>query len=364
VFVVFGRASFGATLDLTTLNGSSGFRMDGAVDNTYLGFSVDGGRDLNGDGRPDIVIGSFPVAAVGITYVVFGSTATFPSVFNLAGLNGSNGLRINGVANNDSLGSSLALLRDVNGDGRADLVIGSQSADRAYVVFGRASFTSPFNLTAIDGSNGFKIDGTVGTDTIGYDVSGGDFNGDGIGDVVVGCSRSFVPGGAAAYVVFGRNTAFSASVDVSPLAGSTGFRVDPANNDDNSGLVVAGVGDANGDGVDDLAIGASGADNGSNNAGSTFLVFGRTTAFPGTINLANLSGVDGLRFDGYAASQASGGGVGAAGDLNRDGVVDFAVAAEGGNVATVVYGNGSPKVVNAPSVLGAFNEDGLQGYFV
>ena len=92
--------------------------------------------------------------------------------------------------------------------------------------------------------------------------SAGDINGDGIADLLIGAYGAG-PNGAysgASYVVFGRNTArtgaFPASLDLSDLDGTNGFRLSGVEADDSSGRAVSGAGDVNGDGIEDLLIGA------------------------------------------------------------------------------------------------------------
>ena len=112
----------------------------------------------------------------------------------------------------------------------------------------------------------------------------GDVNGDGIADLLIGAVGA-APNGelsGASYVVFGRDTAqtgaFPASLDLSDLDGTNGFRLDGVAAGDRSGRAVSSAGDVNGDGIADLLIGALGAAPNGNLSGASYVVFGRDTA--------------------------------------------------------------------------------------
>ena len=76
---------------------------------------------------------------------------------------------------------------------------------------------------------------------------------------------------------------FDPSLELSDLNGLNGFTIDGADPVDQSGYSVSAAGDINGDGIDDLIIGARGADpNGNSNAGSSYVVFGSNNTLPGT----------------------------------------------------------------------------------
>ena len=96
---------------------------------------------------------------------------------------------------------------------------------------------------------------------------------------------------------------FPATLELSSLDGTTGFRLDGVSEDDRSGNSVHGAGDVNGDGVDDVVISADRADpNDNDSAGSSYIVFGRDTAgqggFPAVLALSSLNGSNGFRVDG------------------------------------------------------------------
>ena len=126
------------------------------------------------------------------------------------------------------------------------------------------------------GARGFRIDGAAANNFAGFSVAGaGDVNGDGIDDVIVGAyqaaNNSRTTSGSA-YVVYGGAT--PAGVDLASL-GARGFRIDGAVTGDQAGFSVAGAGDVNGDGVDDVIVGADLADNnGRSGSGSAYLVAG------------------------------------------------------------------------------------------
>src|SRR5260221_620557 len=172
---------FPAVIALSTLNGSTGFRIDGEAAGNYAGFSVSSAGDINGDGFADFIIGApnaGPNGAVsGAAYVVFGKASGFNPNLELFSLNGSNGFQINGEAPGNYTGPTVSAA-DVNGDGFADLLIGAPYAapnglhsGAAYVVFGKASgFGANLELSSLSGSNGFQINGESPSSLAGWSL--------------------------------------------------------------------------------------------------------------------------------------------------------------------------------------------------
>ena len=156
-----------SVIELSALDGTNGFRIDGETAGDQIGRSVASAGDVNGDGLADLVIGApgDPGSGPsGTSYVVFGQRSSFSSSFELSALDGTNGFQVNGEAPADHSGSSVASAGDVNGDGFADLIVGAYGADgyagASYVVFGQLSgFASTLELSALDGTNGFKLNG-------------------------------------------------------------------------------------------------------------------------------------------------------------------------------------------------------------
>jgi FG-GAP repeat len=94
-YVVFGKASgFGANIDLSALDGSTGFKLSGATAGDRTGFSVASAGDVNGDGFADVIVGALGAAA---SYVVFGQASGFAANIDLSTLNGTTGFKLSGV---------------------------------------------------------------------------------------------------------------------------------------------------------------------------------------------------------------------------------------------------------------------------
>lgn len=205
--VVFGR-TITSLVELSAL-GANGFRIAGIATGDRAGFSVAGLGDVNGDNLGDVVVGANDADALGRytagqAYVVFGRTAT--SQIQLSAL-GTGGFVIHGAAAADNCGYSVAGAGDVNGDGLADIMVGSDHADPAgssgagqsHLVFGKSTSTA-VDLASL-GTRGFALNGWDSGARAGSGVSGmGDVNGDGLADLLVGGLYADTTG--QAYVVF------------------------------------------------------------------------------------------------------------------------------------------------------------------
>jgi F0F1-type ATP synthase epsilon subunit len=294
-YVVFGKADWTgyATVNLSTLDGATGFRLDGGAVSDFSGKAVSSAGDINGDGFADLIVGAYladpgSIDGAGSSYVVFGKADwTGYATVNLSSLNGTTGFRLDGGLTGDNSGESVSDGGDINGDGFGDLIVGAFKADpngtssgSSYVVFGKDSwvYDATVNLSLLNGSDGFRLNGVASADSSGLSVSAaGDFNGDGFGDLLIGAfgaDPSGISGAGSSYLVFGKATGFSSSINLSTLNGSNGFRIDGVAAADMSGGAVSAAGDINGDGFADLMVGAQGADPNGSNSGSSYVIFG------------------------------------------------------------------------------------------
>ncbi|MEH2283602.1 MAG: hypothetical protein V7K90_20110 [Nostoc sp.] len=191
---------------------------------------------------------------------------------------------------------------------------------------------SVFNLSNLNGTNGFALNGIAADDLSGWSVSSaGDVNSDGIADLIIG-ARNASPNGfrsGQSYVVFGKSTGWSATLNLSDLNGANGFALNGIAANDSLGNSVSSAGDINSDGIADLIIGAFGANSNGTDSGQSYVVFGKSTGWSATLNLSDLNGANGFALNGIAARDYSGSSVSSAGDINGDGIADLIIGAQG-----------------------------------
>lgn len=238
-----------------------------------------------------------------------------------------------GQATYEGAGAALAGVGDVNGDGYDDLAIGAfgegADPDGVYVVTGPASGT--IGLAYADA----RLTGTDPDDAAGTSVAAaGDVDGDGYADVLVGAPDEAE--GGAAWLWTGPNVGYGDADSARLMVGGN-------QDGDRMGAAVAGPGDVDGDGIDDLLLGAPGL-----SGGAAFLVSGTAE---GTLDLSDAEavfrGVDGEEAGSILASP---------GDVDGDGLADLAILDPHGGTVWVEWGggwSGTVALADAPAILTA-----------
>ncbi|MEQ9640737.1 MAG: FG-GAP-like repeat-containing protein [Alphaproteobacteria bacterium] len=334
-----------ATFDLANL-GTTGVTFTGISRLDRFGFNVTGpAGDVNGDGLDDLLLAAHMRGGQyeGAAYVVFGNASGLAT--DLANL-GDGGVAIAGY-NAARAGREATGIGDVNGDGIADFAIGAEprdtnnfSADEGpgttHIIFGRATLGGDIGLDALGGAIGLTIQGTADDDQAYHIAAVGDFNGDGIADVAIGAD-GYGPSDpnddfGAVFVIFGDSGGLPASVDLSNL-GDTGIRILGPNAGAYAGAQVAGGGDVNGDGIDDIAITTGQANT------SSFIAFGSAT--PTGLDISDFASENGgitIAPGGVDFDQSS---IALIDDVNGDGIDDILVgtpfADQGGTDTGAVY---------------------------
>ena len=376
--IVFGSSSdFGSNVDVSSLDGANGFILDTAATD------IKRAGDINSDGLADFIVGNANASpngltGAGVSYVIFGSTAGFPASLSTSELDGTNGFAIIGISSQDRSGRYVSGAGDFNNDGFDDVLVGAPNqttdgkaeAGAAYLVFGGDDFPAALSLADITQGNGLVFHGSDIQDLAGAAVAPiGDVNHDGIDDIAIGAPSkgpfgipSDFPG--EVYVLFGGNFSNTTTVFETDLDGNNGFvlrgirgGVIPIEEGeaiwgDMAGADIDTAGDMNGDGIDDLLIGAPHTiiNPARKGVGQVYIVYGSTSAFPSLLPLEDLDGDNGFRINGTGTTDYYAVSVAGAFDFNADNRSDIMMGASGQGETYVFYGRdtGSESVGSAP----------------
>ncbi len=223
-----------------------------------------------------------------------------------------------GIINYGYSGWSLSA-GDVDKDGRTDFLIGG---NRVYLVLGKTMGKALGDSVAAAASASFLPEASF--EDFGHGVSmSGDVNNDGVDDILISAKRHDASRGKT-YLILGKNQGWAMDT---PILNAADTVFPGEHQGDWSGSSVCFTGDVNGDGMDDILIGAYMADAGGRvNAGRTYLFFGRETGWHAQMSLASADVI----FDGPAQGMGSGRKVSPAGDVNGDGIDDLLIGAPGG----------------------------------
>jgi len=324
---------------------------------SQLGNSVDGIGDFNGDGYDDVIVSTYIDTddIIGVAYVVYGSKNPRSEIKLKSGLHPSQGFAIHGSKPHDQMGYFASGIGDINGDGLADIMVGARMANNgtgaAYVIYGsRTPLSTMIPQEKLDPSQGFAILGSLPHEEMGVSGSrAGDINGDGIDDFMVGTNRySYTD--SKVYVIFGSKKSFSTMIPSQNFQPSQGFIISGAGqSQEQMGSGLSKAGDINGDGIDDIIVGAV---NTNQDSGAAYVIYGSREPFKNMTPSLGLTRSQGFAIFSYRYYERLGETVSGAGDVNGDGIDDVIVGAPSldnrKGAAYVIYGskNGSDAITS------------------
>ncbi len=308
--------------DTSLSNSDASYLGEAATDNS--GHVINNAGDVNGDGYSDLLISSYrngeQAEFAGQTYLIFGKASGWNMDASLSSADAS----FLGEVTYDCSGLSISSAGDVNGDGYDDILIGAYTNDetpdnddagQTYLIFGKSSgWSMDVPLSSVDAS----FLGETANDYSGKSVSSaGDVNGDGYDDILIG-AYGFNEFTGQTYLILGKSSGWD--MDVSLSAADASFIGESAG--DYSGYTVCGAGDVNGDGYDDILIGAYRNGEAAGLAGQTYLILGKSSGWSMDVSLSSAD----ASFWGEAAHDYSGYSISGAGDVNCDGYDDILVS--------------------------------------
>jgi hypothetical protein len=320
---VYGRMSLAA----------ADAKLIGEASGDYSGRSVDSAGDANGDGYDDILIGAHlndaGATSAGATYLVHGPVYGDVDLANADA-------RFIGEAAGDHVGRPMSSAGDVNADGIQDFLIGAHfeasvgyRSGAVYLLYGPMSGDIDLSTAHT------KFVGEAEGDMAGsWVAAAGDVDGDGFDDILIGADGESSAGAeaGAAYLLYGPfgpgTFGLGAAADVKLTGEAAG---------DHAGWSVAGAGDVDNDGYDDILVGAYLQDGGGTDSGAGYLLYG---PIDGDLSLGDAD----VKFVGESAGDSAGCFVSSAGDQDGDGYDDIAIGAFGVSndtgAAYVIYGMG------------------------
>ena len=341
-YLIYGGPQLPAQIVLNEgwFNGTNGTLFAGSDSMLYVGETLAGIGDANGDGLDDFILGSRNAQGlhsyvVGHTYLIYGSSNRYPAAVELtpAWMNSANGSTFEGLTNTLAVGRSLSAAGDVNKDGYADFMTGSHENQPdgqagqggVYLVYGsptKAGALTTLSPAWADGTRGAWLSGATNMSYLGLFLSAGDVNADGFSDLLL---SQTLEGANNVVVVYGRSVLPAAlHLAADGFDGANGARVAVNNITEFS---VAG--DINNDGADDILIGSrTAAPYGVAEAGAAFLVYGNADGLPAqqALSVDDLGRTNACAFGGYRAMLGDNLRVAPAGDFNGDGIADAAVS--------------------------------------
>ena len=355
VYVIYGKKGGipDIYLNQTNITGDIGF----TIHNVPVAASSDAkilvskAGDVNGDGNDDILIGAPFYLDLGAVLVVYGRKGNLPDM-DFQNVTSDQAALITSPTQGLYFGKLVAPAGDVNGDGIDDFLATCIMNDEIpwtlhsyiYVIYGSKNFAD-FSIGSFNSSLGFVMIGDPfdGNFPLHLSARGGDINADGINDIIILYRRAFrTVRSETIYVIYGTRN-IRDQILLWQFPASDGVRIVGAEIDYEGG--VSGVGDVNGDGVDDIIIGDYSASTETQAyTGAAYVLYGNKNGLQTPVELTTLERDQGYRILGPGKAQDwFGYRVNPAGDLNGDGINDMVIQLVRTDIAYVVYGTrGNP----------------------